>query len=383
MHEKNNCEMLGYKKRSELAEKSKVFVKLTDADLRWLIPLAERTKKNATPLPHKSFTIKDMDGRWETLIYVQEIQSGKIRVDGYAPIDRKNGKKNAVVNIYETPYFSITFHFVLGVAECDSFFGRTVTKEKVWSDVKNRVIPIIIYMQNYYENAEKNEKKVRVRDRSKTCKMVQTTYTLKKIGNEIPTVFGFAGKKLKVQEPKFIQNPESVLDKSMAVFVDNPEDAIWMQKFADSVRAEFEKANDQQKRELAKLYPSFNSQVDSIIANEVTLIRAHASKESFMQLQIHKADENILQIDYYDDTSEKCQIILFVNIATNPAQYDIAYVSREDGNITPQDDLYARKVATFYVDSFIYLRSYDWEHATNPNGRYYGTTIGKFHAIAT
>ena len=100
--------MLGYKKRSELAEKSKVFVKLTDADLRWLIPLAERTKKNATPLPHKSFTIKDMDGRWETLIYVQEIQPGKIRVDGYAPIDRKNGKKNAVVNIYETPYFSIT-----------------------------------------------------------------------------------------------------------------------------------------------------------------------------------------------------------------------------------------------------------------------------------
>ena len=159
MHEKNNCEMLGYKKRSELAEKSKVFVKLTDADLRWLIPLAERTKKNATPLPHKSFTIKDMDGRWETLIYVQEIQLGKIRVDGYAPIDCKNGKKNAVVNIYEDPYFSITFHFVLGVAECDSFFGRTVTKEKVWSDVKNRVIPIIIYMQNYYENAEKNEKK--------------------------------------------------------------------------------------------------------------------------------------------------------------------------------------------------------------------------------
>lgn len=159
MHEKNNCEMLGYKKRSELAEKSKVFVKLTDADLRWLIPLAERTKKNATPLPHKSFTIKDMDGRWETLIYVQEIQPGKIRVDGYAPIDCKNGKKNAVVNIYEAPYFSITFHFVLGVAECDSFFGRTVTKEKVWSDVKNRVIPIIIYMQNYYENAEKNEKK--------------------------------------------------------------------------------------------------------------------------------------------------------------------------------------------------------------------------------
>ena len=93
MHEKNNCEMLGYKKRSELAEKSKVFVKLTDADLRWLIPLAERTKKNATPLPHKSFTIKDMDGRWETLIYVQEIQLGKIRVDGYAPIDCKNGKK--------------------------------------------------------------------------------------------------------------------------------------------------------------------------------------------------------------------------------------------------------------------------------------------------
>ena len=74
---------------------------------------------------------------------------------------------------------------------------------------------------------------------------------------------------------------------------------------------------------------------------------------------------------------------MFVNIATNPAQYDIAYVSREDGNITPQDDLYARKVATFYVDSFIYLRSYDWEHATNPNGRYYGTTIVKFHAIAT
>ena len=131
MHEKNNCEMLGYKKRSELAEKSKVFVKLTDADLRWLIPLAERTKKNATPLPHKSFTIKDMDGRWETLIYVQEIQPGKIRVDGYAPIDCKNGKKNAVVNIYEAPYFSITFHFVLGVAECDSFFGRTVTKEKL------------------------------------------------------------------------------------------------------------------------------------------------------------------------------------------------------------------------------------------------------------
>ena len=91
-----------------------------------------------------------MDGRWETLIYVQEIQLGKIRVDGYAPIDCKNGKKNAVVNIYEDPYFSITFHFVLGVAECDSFFGRTVTKEKVWSDVKNRVIPIIIYMQNYY-----------------------------------------------------------------------------------------------------------------------------------------------------------------------------------------------------------------------------------------
>ena len=60
MHENRSCKI---PTRSELALFSDTVIKLTDHELRWLIPTTSKLKKIGKKLPVDHFTIRDLDGK--------------------------------------------------------------------------------------------------------------------------------------------------------------------------------------------------------------------------------------------------------------------------------------------------------------------------------
>ena len=79
-----------------------------------------------------------------------------------------------------------------------------------------------------------------------------------------------------------------------------------------------------------------------------------------MQLQINAIGNDIYQISYFDESDANCLMIVLVNLATEPSQYDIVYTERGDGSIIYDDDLYARRIATLYMDLLMYLRTFEF-----------------------
>ena len=107
MHENRSCKI---PTRSELALFSDTVIKLTDHELRWLIPTTSKLKKIGKKLPVDHFTIRDLDREWETLIFIQEEEPGKYQVYAYAPFDCHNKKSLATMKGNEEPFFSLTWN---------------------------------------------------------------------------------------------------------------------------------------------------------------------------------------------------------------------------------------------------------------------------------
>lgn len=354
MHENRSCKI---PTRSEFSD---TVIKLTDHELRWLIPTTSKLKKIGKKLPVDHFTIRDLDREWETLIFIQEEEPGKYQVYAYAPFDCHNKKSLATMKGNEEPFFSLTCRFVLGTAKCEKFTSKKAVEEKIWKDFQIRIIPVILYMQHYSEKAEVSERQIKSKKpgSNKTKKFMQRIYTLKRVNNEIPENYFFAGKEVKIQKPIFNQNLNDELGVSL--IIPTTEVAQWVQIWANNIRDEIKLATTMNQKKKIEKYPFYNSGKDKAIARHISCVRVVADDKTFMQLQINAIGNDIYQISYFDESDANCLMIVLVNLATEPSQYDIVYTERGDGSIIYDDDLYARRIATLYMDLLMYLRTFEF-----------------------
>ena len=356
MHENQSCKNVP--KRHELANYSDVIVKITEKELRWLIPMSVKLKKLDKPLPEDHITIMDVEGEWQTLIHIQEESPGKYRVWAYAPFNCHNKKSLAVIKGDDDPFFSLTFNFILGVVKCENFTSKKANKEKVWKDFQLRIIPVILYLQNFAHKAQVIEKQVKVKAGKCNKKFSQKMYILKKADNDIPSVYFFAGKLQKIQTPNFKENFEE--ESGISIIVPTIKDVKGIQIDASKVRNEMRKLAKKQKEKMEQKYPLYNSKKDAYIAKKISCIRAIAEDKTFMQLEIIRLEENVYQLSYFENSDSKCLMIILVNLACQPAQYDIVYTERGDGSILYDDNLYAKRISNFYMDILLYLRNYEF-----------------------
>jgi hypothetical protein len=126
-------------------------------------------------------------------------------------------------------------------------------------------------------------------------------------------------------------------------------------------------------------YTGYNDDIDDYSASHLLALRVyldkHADESRFFQLQIRKCVDDIYQLDFYDEGSEECNMILFTDITCLPASFDVAYASNKDSAITRDDYLSGGKLITLFVDAIINLRIYAWDYSINEDGNYYPYSI--------
>lgn len=354
MHTKSNFEI---KKRHELQKFSEVVVKVSEKELKWLTPFGEKLlgKVMLKPLEHKTFTVKEHDHRWETILVVHEESPGKISVYGYPPTNLVN--KSRSVND-ENPFFHVTVQNFLGTIKCTDFKGdRHKCKEaEICYEIMQRIVPIILYMQDYSSYAIVSKRKITVGTGKFKHVMEQKNYTLRKFENSIPEKFESFGKVIKVAKPKFLSFEE--MEEGIWASIESRENITWLQQFSNEIRVENRTAAAYGKKIDAPFYE------ESIIKN-IPVVRIYTNaenrKEEFIQLQIrYNHEANLYQIDYYDeDCGDKCQMIIFAKLDSDPAIYDIAYVSENNGDVTATMNEYAQRIITLYTDVLTYFRPYE------------------------
>lgn len=341
-------------------------VKSGDPTYKWLLPFVKDnnlrfSQKAITP---ENFVIRDIAGQFENLILVRQLIGGRVQIDGYKAINCKLKEKARKRLENQRPFFSFEVRSLFGKISVENFRGEIQQKD-IQRDIEIRIIPVLIYMQQFFEHAEKHTKKV--------SKSIQNIYTLKRVNNEIPKTFYFDQQWVDVKETHLL-NLSDIRKKECIVTINTDEDARWLQEWAKKIRDDRYRMQVMHlKRELK--YPIYDASRDLKSASNVSVLYVKTDdQESYMQLQIEYADKAI-QLNYYDETSSSVQFIIFLNLTEEPPKYDIAY--SYTGEITSDVDTICRKIATFYIDSLTYLRLNAWGSSKNENGDFYDISIIK------
>ena len=342
------------KKRQELQNYSEVVVKISENELKWLVPFGEQLKGKIKPMPlePKDFTIKDFDRGWETILAVHEENLGRIVVYGYPPTNYIDKHKSMPG---EYPFFSVTMQFALGTVSCIKFEGSRNSKNEteICNEVLQRVVPVILYMQNYLSYAIVSKRKISIGTGKQKRAITQRIYKPKRFENPIPETQTFLGKNVKIEKPQF-QNLDDIKE-GIVLTIESRDDIEWLQEFAEDIRKENRKAA----RKGEKIeYPFF----DETKIHNISAIRVYVDKKknekSFMQLQIHNIENQTYQIDYFDEElMDECQMIILADLCYDPVRYDIVYVAG-DGEVTGPVDEYARRLVILLMDAMTYLRPY-------------------------
>lgn len=342
------------KKRQELQNYSEVVVKVSEKELKWLVPFGEKSKGKIKPMPleQKDFTIKAVGNEWESIFAVHEECLGKIRVYGYTPINYKNKRKSIHG---EEPYFSVTLQFALGTVNCVNFEGNNQSRKKaeICNAVLYEVVPIILYMQEYASYASVIEKKISIKTEKQKRTIIQRTYKPRRFENPIPENHMFMGENVKIEKPQFMNIDDN--KEGIIAIIESTDDTRWLQFFSEDIR----RANRKAVKIGQKIkYPFY----DETKIHNISAIRIYEDKEkdenSFMQLQIHNTGNKIYQIDYFDvELIDECKMIIVADISKDPAMFDIAYVGG-DGEVTSVIEDYASRMVTALMDTMTYLRPY-------------------------
>lgn len=363
------------KKRQELQNYSEVVVKISENEFKWLVPFGEKLKGKIKPMPlvPKDFTIKESDNGWETILAVHEEKLGRIVVYGYPPTNYIDKRKSMPG---EYPFFSVTMQFALGTVSCIKFEGSRNSKNEteICNEVLQRVVPVILYMQNYLSYAIVSKRKISIGTGKQKKSITQRIYKPKRFENPVPETHTFIGETVDIEKPQF-QHLDDIKE-GIVLTIESRDDIEWLQEFAEDIRKENRKAARKgQKIE----YPFF----DETKIHNISAIRVYVDKKknekSFMQLQIHNIEnqtyQKTYQIDYFDEElMDECQMIILADLCYDPVRYDIVYVAG-DGEVTGPVDEYARRLVVLLMDAMTYLRPYQ------ENGEKEDVTITKLPEI--
>lgn len=360
MHEQKNCH-LPVLTREEARNSAKVLIKISSYNLKWLIPLAKKSVlKQNLPKEFADFTILDSANGWTTILVVHQDENGKIFLVGYHPYkeDRKPERMTEVA-------FSIVMRIIFGKAEIVSYNGKVAEHPlEFYKDIEDRVIPVIKYLQNYSENTEKAQRKIRFNGK----KFVQTTVTLVRVENEMPTETTAYGRSIKLKPLSTKATLQSLSEKGVVVVATTTENIAWLQKWSDEIRRIATKTSE---------YPFLSRKNDLKAKDNISAIVIQ-TENATAQIQVEKLEDEaaVYQLSYFEQNDNETDMVMTVKIDGQMPMYDIAFVNFNDGTITSGDDLIARKIATFFLDVLTYLRAYDWENAYNEEAKqFYGVTI--------